>query len=258
MIAGFTHEELLHELLVAPRGARGDYPGSEIIDRPDWFQIITPSFRQGGLNEVSFAQIDGDVDAVIDATLARYDSLGIRFRWAVPADSRPADLGERLRKRGMTEETSILMAAAIADLKKITPPPDITVVPVDLGNVETFAETNAAGWGVDPAPMIAFNRYLLANPANINHGFLAFIDGRPVAAANYAALARSAYFMGGVVLPEFRGRGAYRALLAARLDHAAARGIPLATTQARPTTSAPILAALGFHKIGELPMFFNR
>lgn len=257
MIAGFTHDELLHELLVAPRGARGDYPDSEVIDRPDWFQIITPSFRQGGLNEVSFAQIDGDVDAVIDATIARYESLGIRFRWSVPPDSRPADLGERLRKRGMTEDVSILMAAAIADLK-IDPPPDITVVPVDLDNVETYAETNAAGWGADPAPMIAFTRHLLHNPTGIHHNFLATIDGRPVAAANYAALGRSAFFMGGVVLPEFRGRGAYRALLAARLSHAAARGIPLVTTHARRTTSAPILAALGFTQIGELPMFFNR
>jgi GNAT superfamily N-acetyltransferase len=257
MIAGFTHDELLHELLVAPRGARGDFPDTEVIDRPGWFQILTPSFRQGGLNEVSFAQIDGDVDAVIDATLARYESLGLRFRWAIPPGTRPADLGERLRKRGMTEETSILMVAAIADVH-IAPPPDITVVPVDLGNLEAYAETNAAGWGVDPAPMIAFNRHLLANPTGIHHSFLAYQDGRPVAAANYAALGRSAYFMGGVVLPEFRGRGAYRALLAARLDHAAARGIPLATTHARRTTSAPILAALGFQQIGELPMFFNR
>lgn len=257
MIAGFTHDELLHELLVAPRAARGNYPDSEIIDRPDWFQITTPSFRQGGLNEVSFAQIDRDVDAVIDATLARYDALGIRFRWAVPPDSRPADLGERLRKRGMIEETSFLMVAALAELT-IAPPPDVTVVLVDLDNVETYAEINAAGWGADPGPMIAFNRYLLANPTGIHHSFIAYIGDRPVATANYAALPRSAYFMGGVVLPEFRGRGVYRALLAARLQHAAAREIPLVTTQARPTTSAPILAALGFTKIGEMPMFFNR
>lgn len=256
MIAGFTREQLLHELLVAPRGARGDYPGSEIIERPDWFQIITPSFRQGGLNEVSFAQIDDDIDATIDATIARYASLGLRFRWAVTPDSRPADLGERLARRGLTAEPSALMVAATADLH-IDPPADITVSLVDAGNLETYVAINAAGWGVDPGPMLDFHRHLLAHPGGINHCFLAEHDGRPVGAANYAALERSAYFMGAVVLPEHRGRGVYRALLAARLRHAAARGLPLVTTQARLTTSAPILAALGFHKLGEMPMYFN-
>ena len=63
--------------------------------------------------------------------------------------------------------------------------------------------------------------------------------------------------MGAVVLPEHRSRGAYRSLLAARLRHAAARGIAVAVTYARPTTSAPILRRLGFTPLLELPMFFN-
>lgn len=257
MIPGYTREELLHEVLVVPRGARGDYPGSELIDRPDWFQIITPSFRQGGLNEVSFAQIDDDIDAVIDATLARYESLGLRFRWVITPDTRPADLAERLKRRGMKEERTALMVAALDELR-IDPPPDITVSLVDASNAEAYVATNAAGWDVDPAPMLEFHRHLLATPNNPNHCFIAEQGGQPVGAANYAALGRSAYFMGGVVLPEFRGRGVYRALLAARLRHAAARGLKLVTTQARLTTSAPILAALGFHKLGEIPMLFNR
>jgi GNAT superfamily N-acetyltransferase len=257
MIAGLSPEELLHEVLVVTRTTRGDYPGTEVIDRPGWFQIITPSFRQGGLNEVSFSQIDDDIDATIDATLARYESLGLRFRWAIAPGTRPADLPERLRARGLKEERCALMVAALADLR-VDSPPDITVLPVDDRNVETYCETNAAGWNVDPAPMLAFHRHLLADPRNNNFCFIAYHDGRPVAAANYADLGRSAYFMGAVVHPEHRGRGAYRALLAARLRHAGARGIPLVTTQARATTSAPILAALGFTKIGELPLFFNR
>lgn len=257
MIAGLSHDELLHEVLVAPRDARGDFPDTEVIDRPGWFSILTPSFRQGGLNEVSFSQIDADVDAVIDATIARYESHGLRFRWAIPPGTRPADLGERLRLRGMTEERSALMVAAIADLR-IAPPDDITVSLVDDTNLEAYCETNAAGWSVDPAPLIAFQRHLFATSRDTHFCFIAEQGGRPVAAANYAALGRSAYFMGAVVLPEFRGRGAYRALLAARLRHAAGRGIPLVTTQARLTTSAPILATLGFTKIGEMSMFFNR
>jgi GNAT superfamily N-acetyltransferase len=55
----------------------------------------------------------------------------------------------------------------------------------------------------------------------------------------------AAYLIGGVVLPELRGRGVYRALVRARLE--AVRGrLSLATTHAREATSAPILERLGF------------
>ena len=66
---------------------------------------------------------------------------------------------------------------------------------------------------------------------------------------------RSAYLVGGVVLPAFRGRGVYRALIAARLRHARAAGVAVVTTQARAATSAPILARLGFVALVECESF---
>ena len=52
------------------------------------------------------------------------------------------------------------------------------------------------------------------------------------------------------MLPEARGKGAYQALVDARLRYAAAQGIPLATSQAKADTSAPILERLGFRQEG--------
>jgi GNAT superfamily N-acetyltransferase len=60
--------------------------------------------------------------------------------------------------------------------------------------------------------------------------------------------------MGGVVLPALRGRGVYRALVSARLEHARSRGISLATCQAG-RMSAPILERLGFETVCRFLVF---
>src|SRR5688572_5336184 len=78
VIAGFDRDEILHEAVVRPQSARVPFPGSVVVDRPGWFQILTPAFRDGGLNEVSSAVLaDDEADAVIDATLAQYAAQGI-------------------------------------------------------------------------------------------------------------------------------------------------------------------------------------
>jgi hypothetical protein len=51
------------------------------------------------------------------------------------------------------------------------------------------------------------------------------------------------------VLPAARGRGAYRALVAARLAFLRARHVEYAVTQAREATSAPMLEHLGFETL---------
>ena len=63
--------------------------------------------------------------------------------------------------------------------------------------------------------------------------------------------------MGGAVLPELRRRGAYRALVRARWEHAAERGTPLLVVQAG-AMSAPVLDGLGFVRHGEIRLFVDR
>ena len=56
---------------------------------------------------------------------------------------------------------------------------------------------------------------------------------------------------GGAVLEAHRGRGVYRALVAARMTYAAEHGATMALTQGRITTSSPILQRLGFISYGQ-------
>jgi GNAT superfamily N-acetyltransferase len=80
--------------------------------------------------------------------------------------------------------------------------------------------------------------------------FVTEIDGRVVAAAGFTLAERVGRFWGAATLPEYRGRGAYTALVAARLEEARRQGATVAIVKARTGTSSPILRKLGFRHYG--------
>ena len=257
----WTEAELLEEVFAVPRSASLPVPDLRRIERPGWVQIITPSFRTGGLNEVAFSALtDDEADAVIDATIAEYRALGIAFRWAVSPGSAPADLGERLVRRGLHESWGRGMARGTAAPELPgAPAPELSVEEiVDPADAGVYTRAMAEGWGTDPEPLLRVHEMLLARPERRDRLFLARWAGEPAGTAAYVAFPRSAFLLGAVVLPRFRGRGLYRALALARLADARARGLELATCHARESSSAPILERLGFATIRRFAMYFSR
>lgn len=243
---------LLHEVLDASRRAFVPMPDTRVIERAGWMQLVTPSLPQGGLNEVSLAVLaPHELDAVVDETIAEYRTLGIRFRWTIGPDSAPAELAARVEARGLEPSIGWAVACPIEDVDPAVPPA-VTVEPVDETNVEAFTTVMARGWEMDAAPLLAFHRRVLATARERLPMQLARIDGEPAAAAATALQPRTAYLMGAVVVPEHRGRGLYRALVASRLQHAARQGCTLATSHARAETSHPILRRLGFRDVCRL------
>jgi GNAT superfamily N-acetyltransferase len=248
-----SRDEIVREIVETPRDAYVALPDLQVIVRPGWRQIVTPSVKAGGFNEVSVAQLrDEEADVVIDATIAQYRALGCKFVWRVGPDSAPADLAARLARRGLAHGVACGMARAT----EMEAPAALRVDEVDADGVERYTETMASGWEIaDAAPLLAANRIAVAEPrlrgarAATMHLFLAWCDGEPAATAASVVFERSVYLLGGVTRDGFRGRGLYRALVAARLAHARARGIGLATCHARAQTSAPILERLGFETL---------
>jgi GNAT superfamily N-acetyltransferase len=87
------------------------------------------------------------------------------------------------------------------------------------------------------------------------HLWTATVDGTTAATGALVLCGDHGYLLGTQVLERFRGRGAYRALVAARLAFLRARGIDYAVTIASATTSGPILARLGFETLHEIAIF---
>jgi GNAT superfamily N-acetyltransferase len=78
--------------------------------------------------------------------------------------------------------------------------------------------------------------------------------GQPMASAGLNVYPQQGigFLWGGGTHPDFRHRGAYRALLSARLDAARDHGCSHVAVYAREGTSDPILARLGFERHGTL------
>lgn len=241
--------DLLEEVIVTPRRAFPRLPDLRVIERPGWLQIVTPSITNGSLNEVIYSALDeASADAAIDAAIAIYRELGLKFRWNVGPGSAPGDLGARLTARGLTESWGRGMAVATA---ASTAEAEL----VDATTLADYTHVMATGWNGDATALGAMHRHVLAE--GVHRLFVVRVDGVPAAAASYVPFARSAFLMNGVVLPAYRGRGLYRRLVEARLAHAHARGLAVAATHARESTSAPILEKLGFETVCRFPMFFG-
>ena len=87
--------------------------------------------------------------------------------------------------------------------------------------------------------------------------FLAWVDGEPAAAAYSAYTTLGVILFGGATLPAARGRGAYRALVAARAAEAEQRGTPTLVTHAG-HMSRPTLERLGFEAVARIDRLIDR
>jgi GNAT superfamily N-acetyltransferase len=134
------------------------------------------------------------------------------------------------------------------------PPPSAAVEIVDaLADEQDFWDAervqSAAFDGSEPSPG-QHQRFENARADPARHLLLARVDGQP-AGAGWATVREDGVLInGGAVDAHYRGRGIYRALVAARLQLAREHGVAGLGVQANPATSGPILAGLGFRTVG--------
>jgi GNAT superfamily N-acetyltransferase len=254
-----TTEQRVQAVIDAPIGTELHRPDTRVVvhktSARGWHQVITPSAPHGMLNEVVFSDLpEDDVERVIDETIAEYGAAGQPTKWCVGPWTRPADLGERLARRGFTGWAVRGMGCA-TDLS-LSSAAGVVVDVVDESSLEDYLEATLEGWSMSDdqrePERIAHLAELRRSPPSAWF-FTARVDGRVVGTAGlFARQARAracGYLVGGVVLPAARGRGAYRALVGARLAFLRSRGVEYAVTQAREATSAPMLEHLGFETL---------
>lgn len=235
---------LTDEAVLAPVSAQFLTPGTELIAREDWIQVVRPHAPNPSMNEVIYSRVHDDAD--IDATIGRYASIPTSFKWSVPATSAPEDLGERLRARGMQSWWARAMWCR-TDLDLADDVVDVSDDP------DRYAAVSGRTWELDVEGQKALQEGLRWAADTGRFGL--FLTSDEAGSAAVVASARSGYLMGAAVLPEARGRGHYRTLLGGRLAWLKARGIEYAVTLAREATSAPILERRGFDTLFRYEVF---
>jgi GNAT superfamily N-acetyltransferase len=251
----WTPERRLEAAIRAPLGRVYLRDDTQVIERPGWYQVLTPSARSY-LNEVAHSEVEAeDAERVIEETIALHRAHGVGLKWYVGPSTRPPDFAERLRRRGLRgielRGMGIETSAALGG-SEVAPPGAVTIVPVDASNVDGFVSVVMRGWAMPPTELATERRLhaaLLAQEPQLAHFFGALVDGEWAGTAALLIRDDFGYLVGAQVLEAMRGRGIYRALIAARLAFLEARGLGYAVTHAQEATSAPILERLGFETL---------
>jgi ribosomal protein S18 acetylase RimI-like enzyme len=192
-----------------------------------------------------------NADQAIAAHLDYYRSLGYAFEWKYYSYDTPDDLPERLLAAGFQQqEREALMLLDLEHAPAIlTAPPAVDVR--RLPTLEAIADADAvheAVWEDAGAVSLRVQQAWSVDPQSVSV-YAAYVDGIP---ACYGRIEFSpvgnpfASIWGGATLPQYRKRGLYTGLVAARIQEAQQRGYRYIVIDADPQTSMPILQKLGF------------
>jgi GNAT superfamily N-acetyltransferase len=205
-------------------------------DEPGW--NVAQRFR------LRSDEID-DVRSVIHARLRAKGRTACT--WEVGSHATPPDLVDRLLERGLVDDSTPFAVGMVLTEPPAGDAPGVIVRPATTPvERRAAARIGAVAFGI-PYPERPEDGQ--DDPDNVV--YVAYVDGEPVARATASFSEYAVTLFGGATLPEARGRGAYRALVAARWEDAVRRGTPALVTQASPM-SRPILARLGFREVCEI------
>lgn len=182
-------------------------------------------FVGNGWSAVLWRPDDGKVEPLV----ARMRELPGVVEWKYYSHDGP-ELRERLLAAGLEPEKE--ETVVVAEASSMSPP---------SADVELRVATDEFE---DLAARIFGRRYTLPERAV---AVVAVVDGHPVSGGrvDFEEGVEFAGLFGGITLPEYRGRGLYRATVAKRAELARERGYRWLYADALPT-SRPILERLGF------------
>jgi GNAT superfamily N-acetyltransferase len=204
---------------------------------------------------VSYRSLEGVEGAELDALIARqrdfFAAKGQAVEWKLRGHDLPADLPDRLRAAGFEPEDQetvlIAQSAAVAErLRDRSVVDGVTVRQVtDRGDFERIAAMESTVWGGDWSWLA--DDLVRRHATGLTDIFVAEAAGQVVSAA-WAVYKKNTDFTGlwgGSTLPEWRGKGIYKALVAVRAARAVELGYKYLQVDAS-DESSPILQRLGF------------
>jgi GNAT superfamily N-acetyltransferase len=233
-------------------------PPAQVGRETRWFDGVlrhTVSY-----NFIDWWDFGADRSFEIAAREAAFYRLLGDLKWKVYSHDAPTNLGAALEAAGFVVEGRETFLALDLEAPPAWPaPPEGVEVRriedrqgvADLMAVNAAAFDDARTWSVDHLAARLVDPTLAM--------YVAYVDGRPVTSGRLEVCPGTAFagIYGGGTVPDFRGRGVYRALVAARAEEARRQGYRYLAVDARPT-SGPILMRLGFEPISELTAWWSR
>jgi GNAT superfamily N-acetyltransferase len=186
-----------------------------------------------------------DLDRVIEREAAYFAALGHDLEWKAYAHDAPSDLVERLRAHGFAcdeREAIVVLDVDHAPTSLLEPPLGVRRVkkPEDLRALMSIFKPHRP----DAADRLIGQ--MREAPAELSV-YVAEVDGQTASCGwvRFPVGTSFASLWGGSTLPQFRKRGAYTRLVAARVQEARQRGFRYVTVDAG-AMSRPILEKRGF------------
>jgi hypothetical protein len=218
-----------------------------------------PSFSQ-----VSRLRLDTDTVAEtiheIRAEVARRGHK--RATWSVTSSAAPGDLVDRLYAHGFAAEDHY--GALVLTAEPPAAPEGVTARRIaDFAEFKLAGELSRAAFGnreerAAEWDAIAESQFALERAGHGPRVYLVFVDDRPAGSglAIFEEGLPAGLLIGGGVVADARGRGAYRALVRARWDDAVAAGLDALCVHAG-AMSRPILERLGFECVAEIELLLD-
>lgn len=235
--------------LVTPPG-----PGARLVPG-EGFTLVA---RSGGVTVERVRLAPGGAAAAVASARGLARALAATdLVWWVGALASPPGLVAALVAEGLVPFPGEPVLRTVTTDRPPPAPAGVEVVAIeDVATYRTAMELDADVWGIPPAERDVRRARRDAvweseRASGLVDHHLALVDGRPAGVGRMVAVPEAGVLMGGAVAPWARGRGAYRALVHARWQAAASRGLPRLVTSAG-AMSAPILERLGFTAIGEV------
>lgn len=228
--------------------------GTTLAAAPNVVRAFGPLWS--GIAFSRFARSESD--RVIDQEINYWSARQKSFEWTVYDHDEPPDLTAKLRQRGFKigneEALMILDVADFPETLLVYPQEKIEIKRVtDEGTIADLLSVQKAIWNNKRLTPAVF-RARLKDPLQRDVAFLAYCDEEPVAFARLTSSPDSEFagLWSGSVLEEYRGKGVYRALLAARIALAKTRSsVRYLRVDALPT-SRPILQKYGFIDLAKI------
>jgi GNAT superfamily N-acetyltransferase len=231
-------------------------PGSEVVQTSEYRLVRFPE-RFADPLRVQWVRSARPAEAVLAEIVARAAGFGLPEAWVLVKLSAPDGFDEALLAGGarLVDTADVLARALPVDVEA----PGLPGLEVRwLRTPEVARDGNAIGVAIFGGSRAAEDElvqrvadYRDSAGAGTGGAVVAYLDGIPVAVASLEIADGVARLAGGGVLEAYRGRGIYRALLAARLSYAAGLGATMAFTHGNVATSSPILRRLGFISYGQ-------